>query len=338
MSPALFDGTDALDEYTYCLEAHSVDSDKAQEDQRHKLHEHWKHFVTKQDFQWLKSHGIEAVRIPIGHWIFGDSKPYIGPIEHLDNAFKWSEALGLKIVLSLHGAVGSQNGEIHSGHQGSVSWHSDQANIDATLDTLRRLAQRYRPSPALLGIGLLNEPALAPVVYPIPVRLDTQRIPKKVLKQFYYDAYDTIRGICGEHTWIIISDGFQPKRWNSVLHRYFYHNTYIDSHQYQLFTAADKSMTATDHIRHTVSEIPLALKRMRRHHPIIVGEWSAALDPKSMVGLDADQQQAAYKAYCNAQMQTYDRMDAWFYWSYKVEGGGPWSFRDCYEKGWFDFG
>ncbi len=312
MTPTLFDGTAASDEYTYCL--------SADESMRNKLRNHRDRFIAQKDFQWLRANGVQAVRIPIGHWVFGDISPYIKTVKYLDDAFEWAEAAGLKVLISLHGAPGSQNGEMHSGQQASIGWHTDPQHIELTLGVISRLAERYKESPALWGISLLNEPS--------------RKIPKRLLKHFYRTAYWNIREICGDKLKVVFSDGFQPRRWNYVLHQTLYRNAVIDTHQYQIFKAVDKAMSAEDHLRRTVSDIPLLLNRMRRHHPVVVGEWSAALDGQSLVGLDNRQRQQAYKAYCNAQLQAYSRMDAWFYWSYKTEEGGVWSYRDCHEKGW----
>lgn len=313
MTPSLFEGTEAVDEFTYCSGANRKLFSR--------LRKHRDTFITKADFEWLKAQGIEAVRIPVGYWAFGDAKPYDPTIGYLDRAFAWAEETGIRVLVSLHGAPGSQNGKDHSGCVGPAAWHTDPRNVEVTLEVVRQLARRYRESPALLGIGLLNEPDMA--------------LPKAVLKRFYRDAYFEIRRICGDAPWVVFSDGFQPERWQWVLHRGLYRNVYIDTHQYQVFTEADKSMPADDHLRRTVSDVPLQLKRMRRHHPVVVGEWSAALDARSLQGLDAEAREKALKAYCQAQRQAYDWMDAWFYWSYKTDEGGVWSFRDCHEKGWF---
>ena len=73
---------------------------------------------------------------------------------------------------------------------------------------------------------------------------------------------------------------------------------------------------------------------MARHHPVLVGEWSAALDEKSLAGLDGPGREVALRAYATGQLAVYEQMAGWFYWSYKTEQGGPWSFRDCVAKGW----
>lgn len=313
MTPSLFEGTAAEDELGYCAGA-----DRRLRD---RLHKHRETFVTADDFRWLASQGIEAVRIPVGYWTFGDDKPFAATIGYLDRAFAWAEETGIKVLISLHGAPGSQNGNDHSGCKGPVAWHTDPRHVEATLAVIRKLARRYKDAPALLGISVLNEPDVD--------------IPRPTLAGFYVSAYRIIRQECGPRPWVVFSDGFRPDRWRWVLHKWLYRGAYIDTHQYQVFGQADKDMPGAEHLRHTLRDIPLLLNRMRRHHPVVVGEWSAALDPRSLTGLDAAAQQEMLAAYCLAQRQVYDRMDAWFYWSYKTESGGPWSYRHCAERGWF---
>lgn len=314
MTPSLFRDCTAPDEYVYCREA-----DKKL---LNRLRRHRETFITEQDFAWLEQVGIEAVRIPVGYWLFGDAEPYAGTVEYLDKAFEWARKHSLKVLLSIHGAPGSQNGEMHSGRQGPAAWHTSQVNIDATLVFVRRLARRYAASPQLIGIGLLNEPG--------------SQLPKTALKRYYRAAYRIIRQECGRSVQVVFSDSFQPERWRFVLHRLLYRNVAIDTHRYQIFAPADKQMPLYEHLRRTRVDIPKLLRRMRRHHRVVVGEWSAVLDPQSQSGLDEAARQAGYQAYCQAQLQAYDRMDAWYFWSYKTEQETDWSFRDCYHRGWFD--
>jgi glucan 1,3-beta-glucosidase len=296
MTPSLFAGTDALDEFSF--------------DQPAKLKRFRDGFIAKKDFVWLKKQGIEAVRIPVGYWVFGGdaAAPYEPTVGYLDKAFEWAEATGVRILISLHGAPGSQNGKAHSGKQGEVGWHTDQANIDRTLDVVRQLAERYKGNKQLLGISLLNEPSA--------------EIPKRALKRYYRQAYKIVRSICGDDVWAVFSDRFEPKHWKWTLHWPFYRNVYIDSHQYQLFTAKDKARSFDEHLQYATAVIPRVLRRMKRHHGLIIGEWSAAL-PQA-------QPQSAYQAYAQAQLEAYKQADAHFYWSYKTEYGGPWSYRDSH--------
>lgn len=312
ITPSLFKGTTAGDEYTL-----STDISKSL---KKRLAQHRDTFITKDDFMTLKEHGIDAVRLPVGYGVFGDQPPYIGAIEYVDEAFALAQESGIKILLDLHGAPGSQNGAAHSGRSGASTWHKDEANTITTLQVISRLAKRYAGHPSLLGIELLNEPKSS--------------IPKRALLRYYEAAYDIIRDNCGEGVWVVFSDGFRPRRWRRALRGAEYKNVYIDTHQYQNFSKYDKKLDIAGHLKKTMHKVPKLLRKMRKYHPLIVGEWSLALDAKSLVGLDADQIKAARRAYGAAQLLAYRNADAWFYWTYKTEGGGVWSYRDCVNYGW----
>ena len=103
MSPALFAGTTAEDEY-YLPRQLSKEVYEA----RIKIHR--SEYITERDFVTIKSMGMEAVRIPVPYFIFGDREPFIGCIEELDKAFNWAEAYGLQILIDLHTAPLGQNG------------------------------------------------------------------------------------------------------------------------------------------------------------------------------------------------------------------------------------
>jgi glucan 1,3-beta-glucosidase len=56
---------------------------------------------------------LNHVRVPIGYWAWDvqEGEPYIqGQLPYLRNAVGWAARYGLKVVIDLHGAPGSQNG------------------------------------------------------------------------------------------------------------------------------------------------------------------------------------------------------------------------------------
>jgi len=56
---------------------------------------------------------LNHVRLPIGYWAFevGAGEPYItGQLDYLKKAITWASDYGLKLIIDLHGAPGSQNG------------------------------------------------------------------------------------------------------------------------------------------------------------------------------------------------------------------------------------
>ena len=56
---------------------------------------HWNTFIVEDDFKFISSNGLNAVRIPVGWWIASDPtppKPYVGgSLQALDDAFKWAQ-------------------------------------------------------------------------------------------------------------------------------------------------------------------------------------------------------------------------------------------------------
>lgn len=70
-------------------------------------------YITENDIALIKSYGLNHVRIPIGHWSLNknSTEPYpVGAYPYLKKAVAWCQKYGLKVVLDLHGAPGSQNG------------------------------------------------------------------------------------------------------------------------------------------------------------------------------------------------------------------------------------
>lgn len=312
MTPSVFQNIPAEDEYTLC-------STPWAEMAKH-IRRHRDTFITKEDFYWLKEHGIEAVRLPVGYWVLGGEEPYLGTLKYVDRAFAWAEEAGLKILLDMHAAPGSQNGWDHSGRAGECNWHKDEQNVIKTLAVLTELAKRYAGHPSLLGIELLNEPKWT--------------VPRRKLLKYYESAYRMIRAECGDKVWVVFHDSFRPRRWKRKLQGEGYKNIYIDTHQYQTFGKKDKRLDMAGHMKKTFTKIPKLLARMSSRHPVVIGEWSLALDPLSMQGLDQAGVEAAVRSYAGAQLIAYDSAEAWFFWSYKTESGGMWSYREAVNRGW----
>jgi glucan 1,3-beta-glucosidase len=317
MTPELFKDSTAADEYSFCQDATPA--------LLKRLRKHRDNFITREDFVWLAAHGVTAVRLPVGYWVFGDAEPYQPTVQWVDKACMWAQETGIGVLLDFHGAPGSQNGQDHSGRIGEVGWDMDVGNVNRSLQVLKSLAERYGAHPALLGFELLNEPSPG--------------LDRRILIDYYESAYKVIRDECGDEPWVIFSDGFRPRRWRHVLRGQEYKGVFIDTHQYQTFAAADKRLSPAGHLAKTATEVVRSLRDMVRYHPTIVGEWNLTLDPQSLknpdgVVLDEYQKTIVYRAYASAQLLAYGETSAWFFWSYKTSGGGTQSFRDVVERGW----
>ncbi len=308
ITPSLFDGFDANDEYSFCLE-------RAPE-ARERLRRHRETYITKKDFEWLAKHGINAVRVPVGYWALRDDPPFIDCAVQLDLAFDWADEYGLRILLDLHGAPGSQNGQDHSGRAGSTTW-TRRSSIQRTLEVIEQLCQRYRRHPALWGIELLNEPGW--------------KIPHRTLRSFYDKGYDIVRRQCGDQVAVVFSDAFKPLTWNKFMADEKYQNILLDTHLYQCFSPFDKALTVQGHLDKTRHDWGSLGEKISR--PIIVGEWSLGLDKQAFYGMDERVQHAATKAFADAQLEAFKQTRGWFFWSYKTETMPGWSYIGCVESG-----
>ena len=74
MNPALFAGTTAEDEYY-------LPTQLSKEVYEARIKIHRSEYITERDFTRIKSMGMDAVRIPVPYFIFGDREPFIGCIE-----------------------------------------------------------------------------------------------------------------------------------------------------------------------------------------------------------------------------------------------------------------
>lgn len=311
IAPSVFGGTMAQDEASLCRELG--------EQKHERLEHHRKTFITEEDIIWIKNEGLDAVRLPIPYWLFGDDELFVGCDEYVEWLMDTCLKHGIKVVLDLHAAPGSQNGNDHSGAKGKINW-TQAGNITKTLDVIERIALRYGKYPNLLGIELLNEPG--------------GKISSKVLTEYYRLGIERVRKYCDKSVAVIISDKFDPHKWKDVLSGEGYENAWLDTHLYQCFSADDKRRGIHNNIRKAKNGWGDLLSDIQATRPVMVGEWSLSLDRKSFRGLDSYERDKAFQAYGLAQLDAFGRAEAWFYWTYKTEEGGTWSLRDSIQRGW----
>ena len=340
ITPSLFEGLKATDETTYCAELGEAEATR-------RLHQHWNTFITRDDFAWLKKAGINAVRLPVGHWLFGKDYPYHrsygearypfveGGLHIVDQVFTWAEEFDLKVVLDLHAAPGCQNGFDNGGILGVCEWHTKEEYIEHTLNVLERLAERYAHHPALHAIQALNEP-----------RWD---IPTDILKRFTEAAYHRVRLHCPpEKVTFVFHDGFRNFReYAGFLQEPEFQNVAIDIHRYQCFDRADIDMDIFGHIRKSAVDLRNEADEIIREsgYQIYCGEWSLGMNLKvvslwaegpfnhALEGMDEFQMSAAYRGYAAAQLLTFEKYAGWFFWTYRTETTPEWNYRACVEHG-----
>ncbi len=371
MSPALFDGTTAEDEY-YLPRQLSKEVYEA----RIKIHR--SEYITERDFVTIKSKGMDAVRIPVPYFIFGDREPFIGCIEELDKAFCWAERYGLKVLIDLHTAPLGQNGFDNGGICGVCKWSQSPEEVEFVFTVLARLAERYGNRDGLWGIEVLNEPVTenmwktmnVPERYPaVDQKMAEGSAPNSIefLKQFYLEAYDRIRAYMPEDKYIVIHDGFELKAWKDFMQEEKYKNVVLDTHQYLMVAEANGcEQTIEGYKKYVEEHFKKDIQEMEQYFPVICGEWCLfnslacgwdtkggqsvlnGLDGKVESSVSDEEKKQIYREVAKAQLDAWNTGSGYFYWSYKLltdtvndagwTGWDSWDFGRCADFGWFPVG
>ncbi|KAF7178776.1 hypothetical protein CNMCM7691_007595 [Aspergillus felis] len=328
ITPSIFDnaGDAAVDEWT-------LTATLGQDQAKAVLSQHWSTFITQDDF----------------HQIARAGEPYVdGQLEHLDNAISWARDAGLKVVIDLHGAPGSQNGFDNSGRKGSIAWQQGNT-VTQTMDAFRALAERYLPeSDVVAGIEALNEPNIP------------GGVSEAGLRDYYNQSVDAVRQI-NPNTAVFLSDGFlSTTSWNGLKTG---ENVVMDTHHYHMF---DNYLISLDINGHVKSACDFGKQIKGSDKPVVVGEWSGAVtdctkylngkgiptryqgeyanNPRygdcgdksqgSVAGL-SDQERTDTRRFIEAQLDAYEGKNGWLFWTWKTEGAPGWDMQDLLANGVF---
>ncbi|KAI5120781.1 hypothetical protein M0805_002408 [Coniferiporia weirii] len=358
ITPSLFDSTNndaIIDEWTF--------SKYQQQDVAEKtLQKHWETFYTESDFKQIADAGLNHVRLPIGYWAFevGPGEPYIqGQLPYLQKAVQWAGKYGLKVIVDLHGAPGSQNGYDNSGQRMDFpTWHSNKTNVARTDAILKTIAEMFvTDSFVVPTIAPLNEPA----------GYDSTEV-LTVVKQYWHDSYGSIRypyeSPAQSNTLVLIHDAFQnASYWKGFMTPPSYQGVAMDTHIYQVFSDEDVANSYDEHIKiaceqsSTLSDYDLY---------VIVGEWAPAItdcakylngrgvgarydgtfpgSPKvgscegmsGSAGSFSKDYKTFLRKFWEAQVQTYETGAGWIQWTWKTEKGTgkEWAYKTGLKHGW----
>ncbi len=215
----------------------------------------------------------------------------------IDNYIEEAGKRGIYIILDLHGAPGSQNGQDHSGDtgRGDRMWYYGDlgdALRDKTVELWEFLAERYKDNPVIAAYDILNEPAGS--------------VTGNVTTSWEYDFFDrlykAIRNIDFDHT-IIMSSCWdvenlprpENRDWENVMYQY---------HQY---TWSDYNNVEVQfgEMKNKIDRIVAAELNI----PILMGEFTMHSEIESW-------------RKCLAYLNKFDIH--WNTWSYKVKGNSTW--------------
>ncbi|KAF8910118.1 exo-1-3-beta-glucanase [Gymnopilus junonius] len=359
ITPSIFDNTNdsrIIDEYTF---GQYQDHSKALVTLQH----HWNTWITESDFAAIAAAGLNHVRLPVGYWAFDVSggEPYVqGQVPYLLKAVSWAQNHGLKLILDLHGAPGSQNGFDNSGRKTETpTWHKKALNVERTNAVIKTLALMFKDSTGTVPIiAPLNEPA---GFYSEDVL--------EVTKQYWNESYTNIRypypasKAKPSNTVVMIHDAFQSTSyWNGFMPSPQYQGIILDRHIYQMFSIAENERTNFEHIQVACNKASdLSSSTMWE----VVGEWTPAANDcakylngrgvgsrydgsypgSSRIGScsgltgKASTFSQGYKTflrqYWEAQVITYESSTlGWIQWTWKAEDADEWTYQAGVANGW----
>lgn len=203
-------------------------------------------WVTELDFQRIKELGMNCVRIPFTYLNFTNPVKKVGdtyertPYEELkvdeskfarlDWAIEMCKKYSLYAILDMHGAVGSQSGNDHTGDiaypDGGRLWGEDETGEICRLKTMEiwvAIANRYKNNNTVAVYDLMNEPG-------IKNESGTQTTTPRT-HEYFDTLYKAIREvdknhiICMESCWTFANLPKPDKYgWENVIYQYHHYN------------------------------------------------------------------------------------------------------------------
>ncbi|KAH3674397.1 hypothetical protein WICMUC_003234 [Wickerhamomyces mucosus] len=318
------DGTATeLDAITAFITAHGEDKT------REVLENHWKNYLTDEDWKWLKSNGITAVRIPIGYWHINEGKfTENTPFVNIASVYKsaWSIFKGLienasqyqiGILVDLHALPGGANTADHSGcHLENPEFWSERRYQELAVSVLEFISNEIQQFENVIGLQIVNESIF-------DKNADSQQ-------HYYSKAIKQIRSI-DSNIPIIISDGWWPDQWvkwinNSENNLKSHSGVVIDAHIYRCFSDSDRSKSPEQIIQDLDSDV---LTNLSGVADFIVGEYSCVLDGSSWDRSQHDRNELV-KRYGNTLSKLFAERANFgsFFWTFKFQhgDGGEWGF------------
>ncbi|KAF9319780.1 hypothetical protein BG006_002920 [Podila minutissima] len=244
---------------------------------REHLDKHYANWVTEDTFKRLRDLGLNHVRIPLGFWALGElaaDEPYVPDLslDYLLQGLKWAAQYGLRVMVELHGAPGSQNGWNHSGKAGKIGWLDGTVEGDIngqrTIEYMKKLLKLLQ-GPGMEHVtpmfGILNEPAI--------FMLERNRTDK-----WYMQAFEEMRNItgAGRGPWGVLHDGFLGlSQWEGFMPNS--DRLALDVHQYLIFDYNLIRLTRKDQAKFPCDVWSEDMQSSTaKFGPTLVGEFSSA--------------------------------------------------------------
>ncbi len=212
-------------------------------------------YITEEDFATIASLGLNTVRINFTYMNLTTDGETLrkDAFRYLDFALEMCEKYNLYAILDLHGAIGSQNQDFHSGDDAQFDLFGNEEHRRMTIELWEKIAERYKDREIIAGYDLLNEPRRAAGKYG-----------GKLTTDFYDELYRAVRSVNKNHmifieyfTFPIHGGRVKNYDWENVcLEYHIYNNTFLPQKMCLMFYNALHNFMGSD-------------------MPVFIGEWNA---------------------------------------------------------------
>ena len=267
------------------------------------------HFFTEGDAEFIRSLGLNLVRLPINYRHFeDDAEPFVIKEEgfaHLDRVVDLCARHGIYTIIDLHALPGYQNQHWHCDNptHKALLWRHKHFQ-DRTVNLWEAIADRYKGNPWVAGYNPINEPA------------DPGG---ELIMPFYRRLYEAIRGVDPGH--LIFLEG---NRYSVDFHMFGepWEGVVYSNHDYALPGFIDggpyPGVSRGEYVDGEVLEKTFLQRSTYMHEhgvPLWVGEFGPVYPP------DDPGSHATRYQLLRDQLDIYARYGAnWSIWTYKDIG------------------
>ncbi len=159
-------------------------------------------YITEDDIKFIKESGFNSIRVPFNYKLFiVEDNPEIElqrGMQLLERVINWSSGQKLYVILDMHCAPGGQTGDNIDDSYGYPFLMESEESQNETAMIWKRIAEKFKDEPYVLGYNLLNEP--------IATYFDAEKLNPQ-LEPLYKKITNAIREVDRNH--IIIIGGAQ---------------------------------------------------------------------------------------------------------------------------------
>lgn len=254
---------------------------------REKLERFWREFMNDDDWNWLQSHGVNSVRIPIGYWnidngSFTRDTPFeeVTPVYNNSwnilktNFIEAAARFDITVLVDLHALPGGANNDAHSGessgNSNSALFWKDHKYQDKMIDAVRFMARDLKGYENIAGIQVVNEAMSSDSSNGQP--------------RYYEKGLKAVREEDASLPFVI-SDAWNPGKFAEWVQDIQGSDknlgVVIDTHCYRMFTSDDQNKSGQQIIDDLQNDFVTNIRDNAKGVDFMMGEFSCVLSGNS---------------------------------------------------------